>query len=172
MTESGNILNFDTTLSDAAAMPSCLRALVVMLLLASLTRRSSAAGPVIRCEPCDGLARLLCKPLPKDCAEKVREPGCGCCTICALSYGQPCGVYSGRCGSGLTCLPQPGETKPLQALLEGRGICANATSKRLTVRPIPPVNELPGRTSAAGFVSTIGASIKLIETGQKGDKTR
>lgn len=132
-------------------MDSCFRALCMTFVLASFTRRSGAVGPVIRCEPCDVGARLLCKPLPKDCAERVREPGCGCCMTCALSFGQPCGVYTGRCGSGLTCQHQPGETKPLQALLEGRGICANATNKRLTPRPTPPVNELPGNSFACTF---------------------
>ncbi|KAJ4937391.1 hypothetical protein JOQ06_001952 [Pogonophryne albipinna] len=126
-------------LSDAT-MDSCFRALCMTFVLAS----SGAVGPVIRCEPCDVGARLLCKPLPKDCAENVPEPGCGCCMTCALSSGQPCGVYTGRCGSGLTCQRQPGEPKPLQALLDGRGTCANATHKRLTARPTPPpVNELP-----------------------------
>lgn len=135
-------------------MDSYFRALCMTFVLATFTRRSGATGPVIKCEPCDVGARLLCKPLPKDCAEKVREPGCGCCMTCALSFGQPCGVYTGRCGSGLTCQPQPGETKPLQALLEGRGICANATNKRLTVRPTPPVNELPGNSSRVHLDST------------------
>ncbi|KAM8838738.1 insulin-like growth factor-binding protein 3 [Synchiropus picturatus] len=123
-------------------MDSCVRALCMTFVLASFTRRSGAVGPVIRCEPCDEAARLLCKPLAKDCAEKVREPGCGCCLTCALSFGQPCGVYTGRCGSGLTCQHQPGETKPLQALLEGRGICANASHRRPPERPVAPVNEL------------------------------
>lgn len=127
-------------------MDSYFRALCMTFVLASFTRRSGASGPVIRCEPCDDGARLLCKPLHKDCAEKVREPGCGCCMTCALSFGQPCGVYTGRCGSGLTCQHQPGETKPLQALLEGRGICVNVTNRRPTVRPTPPVNELPGKS--------------------------
>ncbi|XP_041849054.1 insulin-like growth factor-binding protein 3 isoform X2 [Melanotaenia boesemani] len=127
-------------------MDSYFRALCMTFVLASFTRRSSATGPVIKCEPCDVGARLLCKPLPKDCAEKVREPGCGCCMTCALSFGQPCGVYTGRCGSGLTCQHQPGETKPLQALLEGRGICANTTNRKPTVRPTRPVNELPDNT--------------------------
>ncbi|XP_026169571.1 insulin-like growth factor-binding protein 3 [Mastacembelus armatus] len=122
-----------------ATMDFCFRTLCMTFVLASFSRRSGAVEPVIRCDPCDVGARLLCKPVPKDCAEKVREPGCGCCMTCALSFGQPCGVYTGRCGSGLTCQHQPGETKPLQALLEGRGICANATNNR----PTPPVNELP-----------------------------
>ncbi|XP_061588351.1 insulin-like growth factor-binding protein 3 [Cololabis saira] len=129
-------------------MDSCFFALCTALLVASLVRRSGAGGPVIRCEPCDAAARLLCKPLPKDCAERLREPGCGCCLTCALSRGQPCGVYTARCGSGLTCQHQPGETRPLQALLEGRGACANATNKRsaLTVKPTAPVNEVPEHT--------------------------
>lgn len=131
-------------LADATMDPR-FRALCMTFVLASFSRRSgAAAGPVIRCEPCDAGARLLCKPLPKDCAERVREPGCGCCLTCALSSGRPCGVYTGKCGAGLTCRHRPGETKPLQALLEGRGVCANATSKRPADRPTPPVNELPG----------------------------
>lgn len=125
-------------------METSFRTLCMTVVLASITRRSDAVGPVIRCEPCDAGARLLCKPLPKDCAEKVREPGCGCCMTCALALGQPCGVYTGRCGSGLSCQHQPGETKPLQALLEGRGLCANNTNKR-SIGTLPPVNELQGK---------------------------
>nr|XP_020451480.1 insulin-like growth factor-binding protein 3 isoform X2 [Monopterus albus] len=133
-----------------ATMDSCFRTLCMTFVLASFSRRSGAVGPIIRCEPCDAGAQLLCKPLPKVCAERVQEPGCGCCMTCALSIGQPCGVYTGRCGFGLTCRHQPGETKPLQALLEGRGICGNATSKRLTVRTTPPVNELPENSDTQG----------------------
>lgn len=125
-------------------MDSRLGALCMTLLLAS----SGAVGPVIRCEPCELAARLLCKPLPRDCAERVREPGCGCCMTCALSAGLACGVYSGRCGSGLTCRHRPGESKPLQALLEGRGVCADATSKRAHGRATPAANHLPGNRCA------------------------
>uniref|UniRef100_A0AAZ3SMT8 IGFBP N-terminal domain-containing protein n=1 Tax=Oncorhynchus tshawytscha TaxID=74940 RepID=A0AAZ3SMT8_ONCTS len=122
-------------------METCYRTLWMTVVLALITRRSAAVGPVIRCEPCDAGARLLCKPLPKDCTERVRETGCGCCMTCALAFGQPCGVYTGRCGSGMTCQQQPGETKPLQALLEGRGQCAIATIKRSTAA-LPAVNEI------------------------------
>lgn len=123
-------------------METSLRTLCMTVVLASITRSSVALGPVIRCEPCDAGARQLCKPLPKVCSEKVREPGCGCCMTCALVLGQPCGVYTGRCGTSMTCQHQPGETKPLQALLEGRGICSNVTYKR-PVGNLPPVNEIP-----------------------------
>ncbi|NXK94014.1 IBP3 protein, partial [Formicarius rufipectus] len=37
-----------------------------------------------------------------------------------LRPGQPCGIYTERCGAGLSCQPQPEEARPLQALLEGR----------------------------------------------------
>ncbi|KAI3368121.1 hypothetical protein L3Q82_007853 [Scortum barcoo] len=105
--------------------------------LAALARLAGTVGPVVRCEPCDAGALLLCKPLPKDCAERVREPGCGCCLTCALAEGQACGVYTARCGSGLTCQHQPGESRPLQALLEGRGVCSSAASKKLSSILIP-----------------------------------
>ncbi|XP_041647380.1 insulin-like growth factor-binding protein 3 [Cheilinus undulatus] len=105
--------------------------------LAAFTRLAGTVGPVVQCEPCDAGALLQCKPLPKDCAERVREPGCGCCMTCALGEGLACGVYTGRCGSGLTCQHQPGESRPLQALLEGRGVCSSAASKKLKSILIP-----------------------------------
>uniref|UniRef100_A0A3P8X7L3 Insulin-like growth factor-binding protein 3 n=1 Tax=Esox lucius TaxID=8010 RepID=A0A3P8X7L3_ESOLU len=106
--------------------------LCLTAVLATFTRFAETVGPVVRCEPCDAGALMQCKPLPKDCTERVREPGCGCCLTCALSKGQACGVYTGRCGSGLTCQPQTGETRPLQALLEGRGACSSIASKKLS----------------------------------------
>nr|XP_020512517.1 insulin-like growth factor-binding protein 3 [Labrus bergylta] len=105
--------------------------------LAAFTRLAGTVSPVVRCEPCDAGALLQCKPLPKDCAERVREPGCGCCMTCALGVRQACGVYTARCGSGLTCQHQPGESRPLQALLEGRGLCSSAASKKLNSILIP-----------------------------------
>ncbi|KAJ7986351.1 hypothetical protein DPEC_G00339020 [Dallia pectoralis] len=101
------------------------------LCFAAFTRFAETVGPVVRCEPCDPGTLVQCKPLPHDCAEGVREPGCGCCLTCALAEGHACGVYTGRCGTGLTCQPRPGESLPLQALLEGRGACSGAAAKRL-----------------------------------------
>lgn len=103
--------------------------LCVAAALAAFARLTGAVGPVVRCEPCDAGALLQCKPLPKECAERLREPGCGCCMTCALGEGRACGVYTARCGSGLTCRHRPGESRPLQALLEGRGVCARASGK-------------------------------------------
>ncbi|XP_060934396.1 insulin-like growth factor-binding protein 3 [Limanda limanda] len=105
------------------------------LLLLLLARVVSTAGPVVRCEPCDAGALLLCKPLPTECPERMKEPGCGCCTTCALGPGDACGVYTARCGAGMRCRHEPGEIRPLQALLEGRGVCSTSRAKKPTGTP-------------------------------------
>lgn len=107
-------------------------------------RAAAGSGPVVRCEPCDARALAQCPPPPAApaCAELVREPGCGCCLTCALRLGQPCGVYTERCGAGLRCQPPPGEPRPLKALLDGRGVCANgSTPDRLRDYALPAPGE-------------------------------
>lgn len=46
----------------------------------------------------------------------------------ALALGEPCGVYTLSCAHGLRCAPPDNELRPLRALLEGRGVCSNASS--------------------------------------------
>lgn len=46
----------------------------------------------------------------------------------SLGIGEPCGVYTMSCAPGLRCAPPQGELGPLRALLEGRGVCSNASS--------------------------------------------
>ncbi|KPP75563.1 insulin-like growth factor-binding protein 3-like [Scleropages formosus] len=103
-------------------MISTLYLLCLAAVLAPSSREAEAVGPVVRCETCDAGALSQCRPLPKDCTEVVREPGCGCCLTC---------------GSGLTCQHRPSEIKPLQALLEGRGVCSSAVSKKLSSILLP-----------------------------------
>ncbi|XP_072910465.1 insulin-like growth factor-binding protein 4 [Hemitrygon akajei] len=94
---------------------------ILLMLLSPLI--SEAAGP-IRCLPCTDERMAHCPPVGNTCTEEmVREPGCGCCQMCALSRGQSCGVYTARCATGLRCYPQLMETKPLETLMQGRGIC-------------------------------------------------
>ncbi|XP_075901813.1 insulin-like growth factor-binding protein 3 isoform X2 [Nelusetta ayraudi] len=120
------------------AAAAAARLLCVLAALAALWRPAAAAvGPLVRCEPCDVGALLLCKPLPRECAERVREPGCGCCMTCALGEGQACGVYTARCGSGLACRHRAGERRPLQALLEGRGVCSSGGGARRANSGVP-----------------------------------
>uniref|UniRef100_H3CB59 Insulin-like growth factor binding protein 6b n=1 Tax=Tetraodon nigroviridis TaxID=99883 RepID=H3CB59_TETNG len=52
--------------------------------------------------------------------------------------GEPCGVYTLSCASGLRCVPPPRDHSPLQALLQGRGFCAKYTRMVPTERPHPP----------------------------------
>ncbi|XP_069469440.1 insulin-like growth factor-binding protein 3 [Ambystoma mexicanum] len=101
-----------------------------------------SVGTVVRCEPCDSRALEQCRPLAAECAELVREPGCGCCPTCALPEGRPCGIYTESCGAGLSCQPPPGEARPLKAMLDGRGTCENSTRSRsqllLLIGEAPP----------------------------------
>lgn len=52
-----------------------------------------------------------------------------------LALDEPCGVYTLPCAQGLRCIPLLGEQSPLQALLQGRGVCKNIKS---TFKDIPP----------------------------------
>ncbi|XP_055040806.1 insulin-like growth factor-binding protein 6a [Misgurnus anguillicaudatus] len=52
-----------------------------------------------------------------------------------LALDEPCGVYTLPCTQGLRCIPPHGEQSPLQALLQGRGLCKNIKS---TVPDVPP----------------------------------
>ncbi|XP_043910944.1 insulin-like growth factor-binding protein 4 [Protopterus annectens] len=76
----------------------------------------------IQCPHCTDEKIARCKQ-PVGCEELVREPGCGCCSSCALGKGMLCGVYTARCGSGLRCYPQKGVDKPLHKLIQGQGVC-------------------------------------------------
>ncbi|ESP04138.1 hypothetical protein LOTGIDRAFT_136747 [Lottia gigantea] len=54
----------------------------------------------------------------------VREPGiCGCCFVCAIDKGAPCGLSRGRCAPGLRCRPPIDDPHPIRSLLLGQGVC-------------------------------------------------
>ncbi|XP_051511776.1 insulin-like growth factor-binding protein 1 [Myxocyprinus asiaticus] len=94
------------------------------LLSAPGLRASPVVGQEpIRCAPCS-LERLAeCPAVDAGCEEVRPEPGCGCCLACALKRGDQCGIYTAPCGSGLRCLPKPGEPRPLHALTRGQAVC-------------------------------------------------
>ncbi|XP_071286063.1 insulin-like growth factor-binding protein 1 [Agelaius tricolor] len=102
--------------------------LQALLLLPALPagRLARGAQPVL-CAPCTPERLALCPPVPPDCPEAARQPGCGCCQICALGPGQPCGVYTARCRLGLRCHIPAGESRPLSALIQGHGTCLPAS---------------------------------------------
>ncbi|KAF7646372.1 hypothetical protein LDENG_00188770 [Lucifuga dentata] len=63
----------------------------------------------------------------------VREPGCGCCPVCARMEGELCGVYTPRCCSGLMCYPSTEVELPLQQLIHGLGRCAQKVDLEVMV---------------------------------------
>ncbi|TSK92933.1 Insulin-like growth factor-binding protein 2-B [Bagarius yarrelli] len=105
----------------------CVRALLLaslaLLFPSSPSSSSSGAEVVFRCPSCTAEQQAACPKPPTPCTELVREPGCGCCPVCALQLGEPCGVYTARCGSGLRCSPSEGAEMPLDDLVRGLGIC-------------------------------------------------
>ncbi|XP_053570307.1 insulin-like growth factor-binding protein 1 [Bombina bombina] len=80
----------------------------------------------LHCAQCTEERLALCPQVSSDCQELAREPGCGCCLTCALKRGEPCGVYTARCGRSLSCHAKAGEARPLHALTKGQGICMDA----------------------------------------------
>lgn len=63
-----------------------------------------------------------------------------------LALGEPCGVYTLPCAQGLRCIPPFGEQSPLQALLQGRGVCKNIKST-FTDNP-PPSGKMTGLSAS------------------------
>uniref|UniRef100_A0A8C3F0U0 IGFBP N-terminal domain-containing protein n=1 Tax=Chrysemys picta bellii TaxID=8478 RepID=A0A8C3F0U0_CHRPI len=94
-----------------------------LLLLAAALARPALPEVLFRCPPCTAERLAACAPAAA-CPELVREPGCGCCPVCARLENQSCGVYTPRCAAGLRCYPHPGAELPLQALVQGQGTCA------------------------------------------------
>ncbi|XP_056156883.1 insulin-like growth factor-binding protein 2-A [Lampris incognitus] len=96
-----------------------------LLILHAALAGASLAEMVFRCPGCTAERQALCPPLTESCAEIVREPGCGCCPVCARSEGELCGVYTPRCSSGLRCYPKPDSELPLEQLVQGQGLCGH-----------------------------------------------
>ncbi|XP_028993393.1 insulin-like growth factor-binding protein 2-B [Betta splendens] len=76
-----------------------------------------------RCPGCTAELLADCPKVAAACTEIVREPGCGCCAVCARLEGEHCGVYTPRCSTGLRCYPSSNDELPLQQLIQGLGRC-------------------------------------------------
>lgn len=128
------------------ALPLLLPSLLVLLLGAGSGGRGVRAEVLFRCPPCTPERLAACGPPPDavsrsaggargTCTELVREPGCGCCSVCARLEGEACGVYTPRCGQGLRCYPNPGSELPLQSLVMGVGTCGKGRDAKYGVSP-------------------------------------
>lgn len=81
-----------------------------------------------RCPSCTAERLAACPKVTAVCTEIVREPGCGCCPVCARLVGELCGVYTPRCSTGLRCYPSTEDELPLQQLIQGLGRCAQTVN--------------------------------------------
>ncbi|KAF7690195.1 insulin-like growth factor-binding protein 1a [Silurus meridionalis] len=129
-----------------------LHAVALGAVLSAPQLRASPLLEPIRCAPCTAERAAECPPVDAGCAEVLREPGCGCCMACALKRGDQCGIYTAPCGSGLRCLPAPGETRPLHALTRGQAVCTETSEdvhSRTQPAPDHPELENGGRSEAS-----------------------
>lgn len=85
-----------------------------------------------RCPSCTAERQAACPKVTAVCTEIVREPGCGCCPVCARQEGELCGVYTPRCSSGLRCYPSMEADLPLQQLIQGLGRCGQKVDLDVT----------------------------------------
>lgn len=90
-----------------------LNILALLLLQLDLSRTMPLTTPSRECPTCDT------KPTQTQATEYLNAT--------LLSIGEACGVYTLNCAQGLRCAPPQGELRPLRALLEGRGVCSNAS---------------------------------------------
>lgn len=85
-----------------------------------------------RCPSCTAERLALCPKVTAACTEIVREPGCGCCPLCARLEGELCGVYTPRCSGSLRCYPSTDSELPLQQLIHGLGRCGQKVDLDVT----------------------------------------
>lgn len=100
-----------------------LKIMFSVLLLGLFLLHGSLGEIVFRCPSCTAERQAACPKLTTSCAEIVREPGCGCCPVCARQKGELCGVYTPRCATGLRCYPGAHSDLPLEQLIQGLGRC-------------------------------------------------
>ncbi|KAF6738681.1 Insulin-like growth factor-binding protein 2-B [Oryzias melastigma] len=102
-----------------------------------------------RCSSCTAENMIGCPRVDADCTEVVREPGCGCCPVCARMEGEFCGVYTPRCSSGLICYPTMDAELPLEQLIQGFGRCVQKIDESTTITvEHPATNEVQGTESS------------------------
>lgn len=107
------------------------------LLLAVLALPGFLRGDLVfRCPGCTAENQDGC-PKVTLCAEIVREPGCGCCPVCARLEGEFCGVYTPRCSTGLLCSPSMDAELPLQQLIQGFGRCTRSVEQDPSLDLLP-----------------------------------
>uniref|UniRef100_A0A672GPD7 Insulin-like growth factor binding protein 6a n=1 Tax=Salarias fasciatus TaxID=181472 RepID=A0A672GPD7_SALFA len=130
----------------------CLNILVLLLLQTTLS--SPVTTPPRGCPTCRGNQSQSAPPADQNTT--------------TLALGEACGVYTLSCANGLRCAPPEEEQKPLRALLEGRGVCRNASSTTTTTqvytvdtRPTDDPNEVkaPCRKLLRALITGLDAHV-------------
>ncbi|XP_078535391.1 insulin-like growth factor-binding protein 2 isoform X1 [Lissotriton helveticus] len=147
-----------------------------------------ALGDILfRCPPCTPERLSVCPPVRPTspsgaCVELVKESGCGCCPVCARLEGESCGVYTPRCAPNLRCYPTPGSELPLEALMQGQGVCIRrkdelgGSQERATDSPddrsegVLIENQVDGATVGAGNGGGSTGGVSMSKPGKPGMK--
>ncbi|XP_034535500.1 insulin-like growth factor-binding protein 5 [Notolabrus celidotus] len=127
--------------------------ILVLILL-----QSAMSSPIPQTTPTRGCVTCKSKPTRAQPTVDLNST--------ALAAGEPCGVYTLGCANGLRCAPPEDEVRPLRALLEGRGVCSNASStsptdKTQTADPTPTEdpNEAPCRKLLTTLIKGLNAHL-------------
>ncbi|XP_059896435.1 LOW QUALITY PROTEIN: insulin-like growth factor-binding protein 2-B [Gadus macrocephalus] len=136
-------------------MVACFSLTRGVLLLAWLALPGSLLGGLVfRCPSCTAERLAACPKVWPVCGEIVREPGCGCCPVCARLQGEPCGVYTPRCCTGQRCYPTAEAELPLQQLIQGLGRCGPRQEEEAAPADPPPQGAGCQRSRAMGDLDT------------------
>ncbi|KAM4613790.1 insulin-like growth factor-binding protein 6 [Polymixia lowei] len=133
-------------------MPLCLNILALLYLQLALSSALPVTSLVTSSRRC-----LTCKGNQEHRTTSPRHQSAELSTD-LLAVGEPCGVYTLSCARGIRCTPPEDDPRPLQALLEGRGVCSNVTS--------PAPSEDPEKAPCRRLLMTImkGLDSQLFQT--------
>uniref|UniRef100_A0A8K9UMH8 Insulin-like growth factor binding protein 6 n=1 Tax=Oncorhynchus mykiss TaxID=8022 RepID=A0A8K9UMH8_ONCMY len=125
---------------------------IILLLIAHCASSTLAnrLGPYKGCFSCKEPGRA-----PRD---HIGQAG----STSMLAQGEPCGVYTMSCAKGLRCVPLPQEHSPLQALLQGRGICTKQSRTSPTERPHPTGKTETHTTSTSNSIQFSSAPCRKL----------
>jgi len=129
---------------------------IVFILQLALSSQGPVTSGVTSSKECP-----TCSRGPRPPRQRSSDGGGGM----ALAMGEACGVYTlSSCARGLRCMPPEDEARPLQALLDGRGVCSesNPTAKIHSVGNVPTLNAEPRGTALWAIMLPLEGDIRCV----------